>query len=228
MGVDQERHFGVELTKRGVGRKRHLHEVADAAHVHEHLIRSFFGEASAKLANHRTPVLPLSLRPSTHNEASAAVFANQFGLREDVALHGALDIGFGGSGFQIEFRIEGVEFEEIAMWLAGRWAWTAVSDFAEIVAALAGAVRKLILLRDSLGKFLRVRREVKQNPVHPGAYRRVGIVHDECEALRLCRWFIPSELRRDVRAVACKPLWDRFPGRKSRARYLQRHGPPFL
>src|SRR5712692_12071473 len=65
MGVDQERHFGVELAKRVVRRKRHLHEVADAAHVHEHLIRSFFAEPSAKLANHRTPVLPLSLRPST-------------------------------------------------------------------------------------------------------------------------------------------------------------------
>src|SRR5260370_955176 len=65
MGVDQERHFGVELAERGVRRKRHLHEVADAAHVHEHLIRSFFAEPSAKLANHRTPVLPLSLRPST-------------------------------------------------------------------------------------------------------------------------------------------------------------------
>jgi hypothetical protein len=29
------------------------------------LIRSFFREASAKLANHRSPVLPLFLRPST-------------------------------------------------------------------------------------------------------------------------------------------------------------------
>src|SRR6266581_9545778 len=140
MGVDQERHFGVELTKRGVGRKRHLHEVADAAHVHEHLIRSFFGEAPAKLANYRTPVLPLSLRPSTHNEASAAVFANQFGLREDVALHGAFDVGFGGSRFQIQLRIEGVELEKITMRLARRRAWTAVADFAEIVAALAGTI----------------------------------------------------------------------------------------
>jgi len=31
------------------------------------LIRSFFGKAPAKLANHRSPVLPLSLRPSTRH-----------------------------------------------------------------------------------------------------------------------------------------------------------------
>src|SRR6266487_1901998 len=161
-------------------------------------------------------------------ENSAAVTADKLGLPEDVALHGSFDLGFGGSRFQIQLRIEGVEFEEIAMRLARRWAWTAVSDFAEIVAALAGAIRKLFLLRDSLGKFLRIRRQVKQHPVHPGAHRRVGIVHDEREALRLCRWFIPGELRRDVRAVAGKFFWDRFPSRKSRTRYLQRHGPPFL
>src|SRR6266704_5451947 len=116
-------------------------------------------------------------------ENSAAVTADKLGLPEDVALRGAFDVGFGGSRFQIQLRIEGVEFEEIAMRLARRWAWTAVADFSEIVAALAGAVRKLFLLRDSLGKLLSIRREVKQHPVNPGAYPRVGIVHDECEAL---------------------------------------------
>src|SRR6266705_3743635 len=161
-------------------------------------------------------------------ENSATVAADQLGVCEDVALHGAFDVGFGGPGFQIQLRIEGVEFEEITMRLARRRAWTAVADFAEIVAALAGAVRKLFLLRDSLGKLLSIHREVKQHPVHPGAHRRVGIVHDEREALRFCRWFIPGELRRDVRAVACKFFWDRLPSRKSRARHLQRHGPPFL
>src|SRR5258708_5850753 len=67
MGVDQEGHFGVQIAERGVRGERHLHEVAHAAHVNEHLIRSFFGEPSAKLANHRPPVLPLFLRPSTRS-----------------------------------------------------------------------------------------------------------------------------------------------------------------
>src|SRR2546423_278802 len=67
VGMNQEVHFGVQLAERGVRRQRHLHEVAHAAHVQEHLIRSFFGKAPAKLANHRSPVLPLSLRPSTRH-----------------------------------------------------------------------------------------------------------------------------------------------------------------
>src|SRR5712692_11831305 len=70
MGVNQEGDFGVQLAQRGVSRERHLHEIADTAYVHEHLIRSFSGEESAKLANHRSPVLPLSLRPSTHSIAN--------------------------------------------------------------------------------------------------------------------------------------------------------------
>src|SRR2546427_2159303 len=73
MRMDQEGHFGVQLAERGVRRKRHLYEVAHATHVHEHLIRSFFGEPSAKLANHRSPVLPLFLRPSTRMLGIGAV-----------------------------------------------------------------------------------------------------------------------------------------------------------
>src|SRR5437867_1070752 len=52
MGINQECDFGVQLAECGVGRKRHLYEVADAAHVHEHLVRSFFRKPSAKLPNH--------------------------------------------------------------------------------------------------------------------------------------------------------------------------------
>src|SRR5437879_13252931 len=65
VGMNQEVHFGVQLAERGVRRQRHLHEVPHAAHVQEPLIRSFFGKAPAKLANHRSPVLTRSLRPST-------------------------------------------------------------------------------------------------------------------------------------------------------------------
>src|SRR5438034_11281024 len=65
MGMDQKGNFGVHFAHRAVSRKRHLHEITDAAHVHEHLVRSFFGEPSAQLANHRSPVLPPFLRLST-------------------------------------------------------------------------------------------------------------------------------------------------------------------
>src|ERR1700722_8172303 len=67
MGVNQQRHFGVEFPKRGVGGERHLHEIPNAAHIHKHLVGSLIGKASAKLANHRSPVLPPYLRLSTRH-----------------------------------------------------------------------------------------------------------------------------------------------------------------
>src|SRR5260370_16850448 len=56
VSVDQQGDFGVQLAEGGEGRERHLHEIADAADIHEHLIRSLAGENSAKLANHRKRV----------------------------------------------------------------------------------------------------------------------------------------------------------------------------
>ena len=44
MRVDEQRHFGVQIAKRGKRRERNQHKIADAAHIHEHLIRSFVGE----------------------------------------------------------------------------------------------------------------------------------------------------------------------------------------
>src|SRR6266849_9691932 len=64
--VNQERDFGMEFTERGEGREWHLDEIADAAHIENDLIRSFFSEASAERSNHRSPVLPPFLRLSTH------------------------------------------------------------------------------------------------------------------------------------------------------------------
>jgi hypothetical protein len=63
--VDEQSDFGVELAERGVCRERDLNKIADAADIHEDLIRAFFGEATAKLANHGKPVLPPFLRLST-------------------------------------------------------------------------------------------------------------------------------------------------------------------
>src|SRR6266852_3105051 len=117
----------------------------------------------------------------------AAVAADEFGLGQDVAFHGALSVGFGGSGFEVEFCIEGIQLEEIAVGLARRRARAPITDFAEIVASLPRTARKLLLFRDSFGKFSRVRRKVVEHPMHPGAHGRVGIVHDESEALCLCR-----------------------------------------
>src|SRR6266481_7781787 len=53
VGVNQEGDFGVQVAEGGEGGERDLHEVADAADVHEDLIRALVSETSAKLANHR-------------------------------------------------------------------------------------------------------------------------------------------------------------------------------
>src|SRR5258708_9619806 len=155
MGVDQEGYFGMKLAERTVRRQRHLHEVAHAAHIDEHLIRSFFSEPSAKLANHRSPVLPLFFRPSTQSRTSAAVSANEFGWRQDVSLHGALNVGLGRACFEIQFHVERVQLEEIAVRLARGRTRTPGNRFAASLSALARAARKLRRLRYAFRKFSR-------------------------------------------------------------------------
>src|SRR5215467_5438297 len=65
MRVNQERDFGVELAEGGISGKRNGYDVADTAYINEDLVGPFVGEASAKLSDHRLPVLPLFVRPST-------------------------------------------------------------------------------------------------------------------------------------------------------------------
>ena len=60
----------------------------------------------------------------------------EFGLAQSVALHCALDFSLSGSRFQVKLGIEGVELEIITMGIARRRAWTAVADFAKVIAPL--------------------------------------------------------------------------------------------
>ena len=121
-----------------------------------------------------------------------------------MALQGALDVGLRRAGFQAQFRIQGIQLEEIAVRLT-RWRTrAAITDLAEIIAALARAAGKLFLLRHSFGKFPRVWRKIIKHPVYPDARGGVGIVHDERKGLRICRWIIPFQLRGDVRAITSK------------------------
>src|SRR5439155_13067677 len=63
--MNQQCDFGVEFAECGVSRQRNRHQVSHAAYIHHHLVRAFIGKPAAELSNHRPPVLPLSLRPST-------------------------------------------------------------------------------------------------------------------------------------------------------------------
>src|SRR5260370_24562326 len=102
----------------------------------------------------------------------------------------------------------------MAVRLAGWRPGTAVANFAEIISALARAARKLLLLRDSFGKFSRVRRKVVEHPVDPSARGCIGIIHDERKAQSIWGRIVPFQLRSNVRAVTGEFFWDRFSGRK--------------
>jgi hypothetical protein len=69
--MDEKSNFGMKITEGSVRRKRDLDEISHAADINEDLVRTFFREASAKLANHGTPVLPPFLRLSIELKTSA-------------------------------------------------------------------------------------------------------------------------------------------------------------
>src|SRR5215469_16875655 len=148
---------------------------------------------------------------------SASVTADHFGVREDVALHGAFYVGFRGAGFQIQFCVERIQLEEIAVRIPGRRARSAMPDFAEVVAALPRAIRELVLLWNTFRELSGICRQIEQHPMYPGACGSVRIVHDERKALCLSRRLGPTKRRRGVWSVAGKFLRNGFSGRKGRA-----------
>src|ERR1700739_4489944 len=86
----------------------------------------------------------------SQGEGSTGVAAHVFATGEDVALHGAFEVFFGGAGLEIQFGIKGVELEEIAMRLCGLPTGAAVANFLKVVGALAGAIGGLLGLRETL------------------------------------------------------------------------------
>ena len=90
-------------------------------------------------------------------------------------------------------------------------------------AALIGAAQRVEPLHfgDVLGERRERRRQVPDQPVDPRPHRRVGIVHDQREALH-ARWRVgPGEGRRDVGAVAGMLRRNRRTVAKRRAGELQ-------
>jgi HAMP domain-containing protein len=130
------------------------------------------------------------------------VAAHVFAAGQDVALHGALEIFFGGAGLEIHFGVEGIELEEVAMELAAGRARATITNLVEVVGALARAVGGL----RGLGKILRQRtqcgRHVKHYPMNPGSDRGVGIVRNQRETLRGVRRGLPLKRGRKIAAIA--------------------------
>jgi hypothetical protein len=79
--VNEKSDLGMKFAESGVGGKRDLDKVPNAADIDEHLIRAFFGEASAKLANHRRQVLPPFVRLSTRSRESISALPRRLQCR---------------------------------------------------------------------------------------------------------------------------------------------------
>ena len=80
------------------------------------------------------------------------------------------------SGFEVQFGIQSIYFEEVPVGFPRRGHRAAISYMAEIVPALPCSAQHFFLGIDRLGEFPRFRGEVKQYPVYPYPGRRVGIV----------------------------------------------------
>ena len=130
------------------------------------------------------------------------VASHKVPLAEEVALHGFLDLNFGGARFQTEFAIQRIEFEVVVVCGPGRWARPTVTNAWEIVAPLARTARELALFGDRLREAARLARQIVEHPVDPSTTRSIGVIDDERESLRPGGWLAPGKRRRGVLPVA--------------------------
>ena len=99
-----------------------------------------------------------TLKAAACTPKSAGVAAHVLALSKDVTLHGALDVLLGGAGFEVEFGVERIKLEKVTMQFS-RWrTGTTITDFAEVVAALACAIGGLFCLREILWELAETRR----------------------------------------------------------------------
>jgi len=128
----------------------------------------------------------------------ALITASELAVGQDVVLHGVEDLFFCGSRGEVQFGVEGVEIEDVAVGGVSGWTGAVVADLAEVVDALAGAVGELFGFSDGLGEFARLRGEVVEDPMGEGPAGGVGVGDDEREALGAGGRRLPGEWGRVV------------------------------
>ena len=69
-----------------------------------------------------------------------------------MAFHRLEQIFLCRAGLEIEDCVERVEFEEVAMWFAGRWTWAVVTQMRPAVQPLLHTTGQLCRLGSILGK----------------------------------------------------------------------------
>ena len=128
----------------------------------------------------------------------ALITASELAVGQDVVLHGVEDLFFCGSRGEVQFGVEGVEIEDVAVGGVSGWTGAVVADLAEVVDALAGAVGELFGFSDGLVEFARLRGEVVEDPMGEGPAGGVRVGDDEREALGAGGRRLPGEWGRVV------------------------------
>ena len=149
-------------------------------------------------------------------------------LAEDVALHRAKQVLLCRARFERNLRVEGIQFEKVAMRATRRRARSAITRALEIVDALPGAVGEGFSRGNLLGKFRHRRRESVKDPMDPRAHRRVRVVANQREALGVCRNIGPLQRRRNVFVIAGVFRRNKFAFDEGGTGQLYRHGSVLL
>jgi Integrase core domain len=110
----------------------------------------------------------------------------------------AFDFGLRDRRFQGEFRVECVKLEEIPVRLP-RWRTRPTITFLlKVVDSLLRAGGKRCSFPCRLRQVVRISWQIEQHPMHPCAGGRIGIIHNQREALRGRRLISPVQLRRNI------------------------------
>src|SRR6516162_4466737 len=112
---------------------------------------------------------------------SARVSSHVFALGEHMILHRALNIFLGRTRRKIQFCVQCIKLEKVAVRLTRRRARSSVAGISEIGLTLTRSVREIFVLWNSLGQRTHFGRQIEGNPVYPASHRGVGIVGDQSE-----------------------------------------------
>src|ERR1035437_2481688 len=98
-------------------------------------------------------------------------------------LHRTFQFVSARSCLHVEYGIESMQLEEVAMRFARRWAWPTVANALEVVLPLTSTIVAILILRYALRQIGRFRRNVPDEPVCPCAHWGIRVISYERKRL---------------------------------------------
>src|SRR5215469_2431558 len=136
---------------------------------------------------------------------------------DNVALHCGIKLLPGRAWLECQVGVQRIKPEEITMCFTGRWTGPVIAGLSEIIAPLQCSALQPRTPRHIFGQKVGSSRDIPDDPVDPGARRRVRIVDDERKAAGLWGVLNPSEQRRDIWSLASIGFGNLSSGRECRA-----------